>query len=125
MAKVKEKTKYTGVRYVEHSTRKHGVRFDRAFYIRYMLNGKEKEECAGWASAGMTAEKASLLRAELMQAHNLAIGEAKSLGERRERAEQQKQIEENKFTLQKAWDTYIETYPDKKSLRSEKYILQH
>lgn len=52
------KTNFLGVRYREHTTRKHGVRFDRCFSIRYKLNGKDKEEVVGWSSEGVTAESA-------------------------------------------------------------------
>lgn len=52
------KTKFLGVRYREHPTRKHGIRPDRCFSIRYKLDGKDKEEAIGWASEGWTAEKA-------------------------------------------------------------------
>jgi len=34
------------------------VRADRCFSLRYKLDGKDKEEVAGWGSEGMTAEKA-------------------------------------------------------------------
>ncbi|MDR2054741.1 MAG: site-specific integrase [Desulfovibrio sp.] len=52
------KTNFLGVRYREHATRKHGVRPDRCFSIRYKVDGKDREEVAGWASEEMSAEKA-------------------------------------------------------------------
>ena len=52
------KTNFLGVRYREHATRKHGVRPDRCFSIRYKVGGKDREEVAGWASEEMSAEKA-------------------------------------------------------------------
>lgn len=52
------KTNFLGVRYREHTTRKHGVRPDRCFSIRYKLDGKDKEEVVGWISEEITAEKA-------------------------------------------------------------------
>jgi integrase len=52
------KTNFLGVRYREHSIRKHGVRPDRCFSIRYKIDGKDREEVVGWGSADMTAEKA-------------------------------------------------------------------
>ena len=52
------KTNFLGVRYREHATRKHGVRPDRCFSIRYKVDGKDREEVAGWASGDMSAEKA-------------------------------------------------------------------
>lgn len=68
MAVVWHKTNFLGVRYREHATRKHGVRLDRCFSIRYKLNGKDKEEVAGWGSEKMTAEKAFSLLSELREA---------------------------------------------------------
>ena len=52
------KTTFPGVRYREHETRKHGVKFDQYFTIRYKRDGKDKEEGLGWASEGWTAKKA-------------------------------------------------------------------
>lgn len=43
-------TKFKGVRYREHETRKHGVKFDRYYVIRYQHDGKRKEEPIGWTS---------------------------------------------------------------------------
>lgn len=65
MAVIWNKTNFLGVRFREHATRKHGIRPDRCFSIRYKLNGKDKEEVAGWASEGMTAEKAFKMLAEV------------------------------------------------------------
>ena len=50
-----------GIRYREHPTRKHGVRFDRYYTIRYRKpNGERFEEMLGWASkTGMTTAKAA------------------------------------------------------------------
>ena len=59
------KTKFLGVRYRLHKTRKHGINFDKCFSIRYKLNGKDKEEVAGWSSEGMTAEKAYKILSEI------------------------------------------------------------
>ena len=43
-------TKFKGVRYYEHPTRKHGVKFDRYLAIRYQKDGKRIEEGIGWTS---------------------------------------------------------------------------
>ena len=77
------KTSYPGVRYREHSTRKHGIGKDRYFAIRYRLGGVLKEEALGWASEGWTAERASLERAQLRKAHKTGEG-AISLQEKRD-----------------------------------------
>ena len=61
------KTKFLGVRYRQHKTRKHGINFDKCFCIRYKINGKDKEEVAGWSSEGMTAEKAYKMLSEIRE----------------------------------------------------------
>jgi integrase len=77
-----QSTKFPGVRTREHATRKHGIRPDRYFLIRYQAQGKRKEEGLGWASEGWTAEKAALKLAELKQAAKTGEG-AKHLSEKR------------------------------------------
>lgn len=80
------KTNFLGVRYREHATRKHGVRLDRCFSIRYKVDGKDKEEVAGWASEGMSAEKAFKLLAAIRE--NIKNGTGpKSLSAMREENE--------------------------------------
>jgi len=68
MAKKWTKTQYPGVRYREHSTRKHGIRPDKYFTIRFRVFGKQIEEGLGWTSEGWTAEKAAFKLGELKQA---------------------------------------------------------
>ncbi|MBR3676592.1 MAG: site-specific integrase [Alphaproteobacteria bacterium] len=53
------KTKYKGVYYREHDTRKNGIRKDRYFILRYTDNGIRKQEGYGWESAGYTETKAA------------------------------------------------------------------
>lgn len=91
------KTKYPGVRYREHTTRKHGVQYDRYFVINYKLNGKLKNEAVGWASDGWTAEKAHQERAELRKAHRTGEGPV-TLKEKRdaEQARREKKEQEKK-----------------------------
>lgn len=59
------KTQYPGVRFREHQNRKHGVKFDRYFVLHYKVAGEVKDEALGWASEGMTAEKAFMRLQEL------------------------------------------------------------
>jgi integrase len=62
-----EKTRFPGVRYREHKTRKYGVKFDRYYSIRYQKDGKQKEEGLGWASKGWNETKANEKLAEVTQ----------------------------------------------------------
>ncbi|MFZ5426117.1 MAG: tyrosine-type recombinase/integrase [Thermodesulfobacteriota bacterium] len=86
---------HPGVRYYEHASRKHGVKFDRYFAIRAQVDGKRREEGLGWASEGWTELKAATILAELKKAHATGEG-AQTLAEKREqtRAERQAQDEE-------------------------------
>ena len=59
------KTKSLGVRYRLHGTRRNGVGFDRYYVIRYKIDGKDKGEGVGWASAGWNEKKAAAVLAEL------------------------------------------------------------
>lgn len=86
------KTEYKGVRYRKHKDRKHGVKFDSYFAIRYQRNGKRKEEGIGWASEGWTLEKVALLLAELKQAHKIGKGPVR-LADKREIANKKNQAE--------------------------------
>lgn len=77
------KSDFPGIRYRKHSNRKHGVKLDRYFSIRYYINGKQKEEGLGWASQGWTLNKANATLAEIK--NNIKTGEgARSLKEKRE-----------------------------------------
>jgi integrase len=62
-------TSFPGVRYREHPERKHGIKPDRYFAIRYQTDGKRREEGLGWGSEGWTAQKAAVVLAELKKAH--------------------------------------------------------
>lgn len=97
MAKKKKKVWHSagfpGVRYREHPTRKHGLKKDRYFAIRYQKDGKRKEEGLGWASEKWTAEKAFI---ELNKNKEAAIkGEGpKTLKERRTIAQEKEEAQE-------------------------------
>lgn len=58
------KTKFKGIRYREHPTRKYGQRKDRYYTIRYKLDGKDREERLGWESEWAKAEVARIERGE-------------------------------------------------------------
>jgi integrase len=88
-------SKYPGIRYREHPTRKHGVQRDRYYFIRYQKAKERVEEGLGWATQGMTAEKAFQKLCELKQ--NAITGEGPTrLSEKRKIAranEKQKELE--------------------------------
>lgn len=109
-----KQTKHEGVRYREHPSRKHGVKPDQYFAIRYRVNGQRKEEALGWASQGWTAAKAAQTLAKLQEAARTGEG-ATSLAEKRKQAEAKRQaeaearaIEEREnITLAQVWEKYL------------------
>jgi len=125
MAVKRIKAKSPGVRYHEHESRKHGVRFDRYYSIRYKLGGKDKEEGLGWSSQGWTEQKAVERLAELKENHRKGEG-PQTLQEKREIAEQKRQAEqEAKEQTEKeniTFDTFMkETYlPQSKQDKKER-----
>jgi len=91
------KTKYPGVRFKEHPTRKHGIKPDRYFSIYYWLDKKKKEEGLGWASQGWTAQKAAKQLFDLKHSHKTGEG-PQTLQERRTN-EEERRAEENRDAL--------------------------
>lgn len=100
-------TKFRGVRFRQHETRKHGLIFDRYFQIRYQKGGKRHEESLGWASDGWTAEKAAI---ELNKNRQAAItGEGPStLKEKRAISKSKKEAQDRDSILLS--DFYKKTY---------------
>ncbi|WP_449245956.1 tyrosine-type recombinase/integrase [Desulfarculus baarsii] len=85
--------KFPGVRYYEHETRKHGLKPDRYYCLRYQAAGKRREEGLGWASEGWTEHKAALELARLKEAARTGQGPA-SLQEKRRLAQDERQAQE-------------------------------
>lgn len=99
------KTSFPNVRYREHETRRHGVRPDRYYSVRYRLKGRDREEGVGWSSEGMTAQRADEILASLRQAQREG-GKAVTLGERRELAAQERERRAaTGITLGALWET--------------------
>lgn len=106
-------TKHEGVRYREHPTRRHGVKADQYFAIRYRVDGKRREEALGWASQGWTAAKAAQALAKLQEAARVGNGPV-TLAEARQEATEKRQAEEaareqearDNVTLAQAWAAY-------------------
>ncbi len=96
------KTKYPGVRYYEHPTRKNGVNFDRYFAIRYQHQGKSVEEGVGWGTEEHDADEANEIRARLKKAAQNKKGptsqaEERLVNKKKEEAEQLKKEKEAKL----------------------------
>lgn len=84
------KGSFRGVEYRQHESRKHGVKFDRYFRVRFMVDGKAKTAGLGWATEGWTEEKAALKLKEYRENEKTGGGpsslreEQKAIRERQE-----------------------------------------
>src|SRR6195256_135161 len=102
-----------GIRARDHATRKHGVRRDRYFTLRFSVDGRQVEEALGWASEGWTLDRAQEELGKLRTAKRTGEGPA-TLRERakveREAERQANEIAERRRreekTLADLWDRY-------------------
>lgn len=109
-----------GIRCRDHDSRKHGVRLDRYFTLRFSVNGKQQEERLGWASEGWTLDKARIQLGKLKEARLTGQG-PRSLREKRaledekraledkarkERQEEEARRERLEKTVADLWDRY-------------------
>ncbi|MDY0222905.1 MAG: tyrosine-type recombinase/integrase [Desulfobacterium sp.] len=108
MAKEKWETISKGIRVKTHPTRKHGVKFDRYFSLRFRFNGVSVNSGLGWGSEGWTLEKAIAKMQELkeeaqagegVKTHRAKQVEADELHKERERQEQERQEQEEKDSI--------------------------
>jgi integrase len=127
-------TKFPGVRYYDHPTRKHGVKFDQYFSIRYQRDGQRIEEGLGWSSENMTAEKAAKQLGDLKEAARLGKADATRLQEKREiekqrreqEAKEKKQIEKEGITFSQFFTkTYFPISKTSKKRESWKKEEEH
>ena len=87
-----------GIRCKKHPTRKHGVKPDTYFVLRFAVDGKMYQEALGWASEGITLAKARVELARLKEAKRLGEG-PRSLRERRDIAEAERKAKEDDCRL--------------------------
>jgi integrase len=101
-----KKTKYKGLEYREHATRKHGIKKDRFYRYRIQIDGERIRESFGWLSEGWTLEKCLTEIARLKQNRITGKGPA-TLKEQRHIAEQKK-IEQKlaEVTFSEVWFKY-------------------
>src|SRR3954467_8648765 len=107
------KTIAPGIRGRDHATRKHGVRPDRYFTLRFSVGGRQMEEALGWGSAGWTRARAQEELGKLREAKRTGQGpatlrersESMRLAERKtaEAEERQRRLEK---TVEDLWDRY-------------------
>lgn len=97
-------TKHKGLRYREHENRKHGVKRDRFYQYRLMVDGKRVQESFGWLSEGWTEESCLLEMAKLKQARRTGEGEV-TLKDRRKKAQDERTKQERKaLTFDDVWE---------------------
>lgn len=102
----KQKTKYKGVYFRTHPTRKNGIRFDRYFILRYTINGKQHDEGFGWESEGYTEAKAAAEVETIRENIKKGIGYT-SLKEKNAPIKQAIQEKENEnITFSEFYDLY-------------------
>jgi integrase len=118
------KSKFQGIRYREHKTRKHGVTPDRYYTIFYKLDGKMVQEALGWASEGWeeadkdgtkkkanwTEKRASTVLAELKKNQSTGNG-PRTLKEKRAIQRQESELQKAEgITAEEFWNQDYETH---------------
>jgi integrase len=109
----KWKTAAPGIRVRDHATRRHGVRPDRYFTLRFSVDGRQIEEALGWASAGWTLARAQEELGKIREAKRTGEGPA-TLRERseamrvaeRKKAEAETRRQRLEKTVDDLWDRY-------------------
>jgi integrase len=102
-----------GIRARDHETRRHGVRADRYFTLRFSVDGRQVEEALGWASEGWTLARAQEELGKLREAKRTGEGpatlrervRAKRVAERKQ-AESEAQRQRLERTVGDLWDRY-------------------
>ena len=93
MTATRTKSQYPGVRFREYPDRKFNGKPDRYFFIRYYHQGKSIEEGCGWSSEDWNAQKASILRNELVNNNRHGI-RPMTLAEKRQMDKDVRGVEE-------------------------------
>ncbi len=63
-----------GIRFREHESRKHGVKLDRYFTLRFYVGGQRVEESLGWASDGWSLQRAHAELVKLKESRRTGQG---------------------------------------------------
>lgn len=111
------KSKFPGVRFREHPTRKHGVMADKYYTITYKFDGKTKQEAVGWASEGIKPSYCAELLATLKRNKKTGSGPC-TLAETRE----QKLLEE---TIRRQEEEELTTQRDKDLITFSEVFRQY
>ena len=101
-----------GVRYREHPTRKHGIKPDRYYFIRYKVNGVLKEEGIGWSSEKVTAESAYAVRTEIRENIKSGKGPTSYAAKKQEVENSRIAVEQEKLAEEQRNITFGEIFTD-------------
>jgi integrase len=101
-------SKYPGVRYRHHPTRKHGAIPDRYFAIRYQVDGERREEGLGWASEGWNEKDAALELAKLKRSAKVGEGPTRLVEKRQAAAARREALEAERLKQERENLTFTE-----------------
>ena len=118
------KTLEKGVRYYDHMERKHGVKPDRYFALRYTVDGQRIEEGLGWSSQGWNLAKARTELAKLITAQATGEGAA-TLQEKRAKAKAAREEEREKPTIARLWELFYASGKDTPGMKTNTYNIKH
>jgi integrase len=76
-----------------HPTRKHGLKPDKYFVLRYSVHGEKKQEALGWASEGWSLDKAQAELVRVKESARTGNGPI-TLAEKRQHAEEQRRLDQ-------------------------------
>ena len=106
-----------GVFFKEHETRRHGVRRDRLFVLRYTVGGKTYVESFGWTSEGKTELAAENKIIEFRANYRAGSGPVCLAEEReieRQAAAEEEARQRRELTVEKLIDLFIEDHSKRK-----------
>ena len=107
----RKKTQYVGIYYREELKLGSTSQLERVYYIRYRLGGRDSkliEEPVGRETEGMTPARANQIRADRARKKELPNREARAA------EESARQAEANRPTIERLWNLYRESRPDRK-----------
>ena len=113
-----------GIRVRKHPTRKHGIKPDQYFVLRFTVDGEPKQEALGWASEGWTLDKANLELVRLKEAARTGVGEV-TLQEKRAKAKAAREEERNKPTIFRLWELFYTSASNTPGMKTNTYNIKH
>lgn len=113
-----------GIRARLHPTRKHGLKPDLYYVLRFTVDGQRKQEALGWASEGWTLTKARAELAKLKEAARTGVGEV-TLQEKRAKAKECREHERNRPTIDTLWHIYLEVKGDYSNRATDTANFKH